>query len=67
MYQPARTDGGAIRLDEFGFLGFSDEITTCEFPDVSFSSFRSMNPPFFLIRSEFDPTAGRFLKHAKDL
>jgi hypothetical protein len=45
---PASTDGWWCNpADEFGFLGFSYEVTTCEFPDVSFSSFRSMNPPFF--------------------
>ena len=62
---PASTDGWWCNpADEFGFLGFSYEITTCEFSDVSFSSFQSLNP---LIRSEFDPTTGRFLKHAKDI
>jgi hypothetical protein len=65
---PASMDGWwCDPSDEFGFLGFSYEITTCEFPDVFFSSFRSMNPPYFLIRSGFDPTTERFLKHAPDL
>lgn len=45
---PANTDGWWCDPgDEFGFLGFSYEITTCEFPDVSFSPFRCMNPPLF--------------------
>ena len=45
---PASTDGWWCDLDdEFGFLGFSYEVTTCEFPDVSFSSIRSMNTPLF--------------------
>jgi hypothetical protein len=66
---PASTDGWWCDPDdEFGFLGFSYEVTTCEsLPDVSFSPFRSMNPPLFFFRSEFDPTSERFLKHAKDL
>jgi hypothetical protein len=45
---PASTDGWWCDPgDEFGFLGFSYEITTCEFPDVSFSSFRFYEPSLF--------------------
>ena len=64
---PASTDGWWCDLsDEFGFLGFSYEVTACESPDVSFSSFRSisMNYSPSLIRSKFDPITNRFLKHA---
>ena len=64
---PASTDGWWCDLDdEFGFLGFSYEVTLCEslFPSRT-SSFRSMN--LFLLRSESDTTADRFLKHATDL
>ena len=66
---PASTDGWWCNLDdEFGFLGFSYEVTSCELPDVSISSFQFINPPFFfLIRPDFDTTTNRFLKHAKDL
>jgi hypothetical protein len=69
-YVPASTDGWWCNpADEFGFLGFSYEITTCAFPDATslFSSFRSIDILYFLIRSEFDPTTDRFLKHAKYL
>jgi hypothetical protein len=65
---PASTDGWWCDPDdEFGFLGFSYEITTCQFPDLSFSSFRPYESSLFLIRSKFDPTTDRFLKHATDL
>ncbi len=64
---PASTDGWWCNPDnEFGFLGFSYEVSTCVLPLVSFSFSRFMRLPFYFVRSEFDPATERFFEHAKD-
>ena len=64
---PASLDGWwCDPADEFGFLGFSYEITPCEFPPLLFPAVRFMNCRFGLIRSEFGPATDRFREHPKD-
>jgi hypothetical protein len=65
---PASTDGWwCDPADEFGFLGFSYEITYCEFPYFSAYPSDLQIPLSGLIRSEFGPATDRFREHAKDL
>jgi hypothetical protein len=65
---PASLDGWwCDPADEFGFLGFSYEITLCEHPHVSSHPLGFMNCLFDTIRSEFGPAADRFREHPKYL